>query len=139
MWRQEFARHLRDHGVEANASERTVRGKVARSMKDGIYRAARRGESTHMRSLIEGAMTSLAERRLPAEACKSRLLETRRIVMRGLRSVAQSLEAQGERRLSESIDRFVESMRPPRTARELMVEQLLQSVNPSRHISGRDR
>jgi len=29
-WRKEFARHLRAHGVEANATERAVRGNVCR-------------------------------------------------------------------------------------------------------------
>ena len=125
-WRQEFARHLRQHGVEANATERAVRGKVSRSKKDGIYRAAFRGESTHMRRRVEQAMTCLAERRLPAEPGKSRLVETRRSAERGWRAVAQSLEAQGERHLAQSVERFVEAMRPPRTDRELMIEQLLE-------------
>jgi hypothetical protein len=129
-WRQEFARHLREHGVEANATERAVRGKVSRSMKDGIYRAACRGESTHMQSLVEGAMTCLAERRLPAEAAKSTLLQTRRVATRGWRAVAEALEAQGERRLAESVDRFMEAMRPPRTDRERMIEQLIGRTKP---------
>jgi hypothetical protein len=128
-WRQEFARHLRQHGVEANATERAVRGKVSRSKKDGIYRAALRGESTHMQRRIEEAMTSLAERRLPAEPCRTRLIETRRSAERGWRAVAQSLGAQDEQHLAESVDRFVKAMRPPRTDRELMIEQLIGRAN----------
>jgi hypothetical protein len=42
----EFAGHLRRHGVEANATDRAVRGKGNWRKKDGIYRAALRGEST---------------------------------------------------------------------------------------------
>jgi len=71
-------------------------------------------------------MTCLAERRLPAEPGKTRLIETRRNAERGWRAVAQSLGAQSERHLAESVDRFVEAMRPPRTDRELMIEQLLE-------------
>ena len=125
-WRQEFARHLRQHGVEANATERAVRGKVSRSKKDGIYRATLRGESTHMQRRVEEAMTCLAERRLPAEPGKTKLVETRRNAERGWHVVTESLGAQGERHLAERVDRFVEAMRPPRTDRELMIEQLLQ-------------
>jgi hypothetical protein len=125
-WRLEFARHLRQHGVEANATERAVRGKVSRSKKDGIYRAALRGESTHMQRRFEEAMGSLAERRLPAEPGKKTLIEARRNVERGWRAVSQSLGAQGEQTLAESVDRFVEKMRLPRTDRELMIEQLLE-------------
>ena len=71
-------------------------------------------------------MTCLAERRLPAEPGKTMLIETRRNAERGWRGVAQSLEAQGERQLAESVGRFMEAMRPPRTDRELMIEQLLE-------------
>lgn len=125
-WRQEFARHLRQHGVEANATERAVRGKVSRSKKDGIYRAALRGESTHMQRRVEETMTSLVEGRLRAEPGKTALIETRRNAERGWSALAQSLRAQGERHLAEGVARFVEAMRPPRTDGELMIEQLLE-------------
>ena len=44
-WRQEFARHLREQGIAANATERAVRGAVRTPKSDGIYRAMLRGES----------------------------------------------------------------------------------------------
>ena len=138
-WRQEFARHLRQHGVEANATERAVRGKVSRSKKDGIYRAALRGESTHMQRRVEEAMTCLAERCHPTDPGKTRLIETRRNAERGWRAVAQSLGAQSERHLAESVDRFVEAMHPPRTDRERMIEQLLGRVRIRERESERTR
>lgn len=125
-WRQEFARHLRQHGVEANASERVIRGTANKSKKDGIYRAALRGASTHTEHRIEDAIRCVAERRIPMEVGKAKLVETRRSVERGWRAVAQSLECQGEQQLSERVNRFVEAMRPPRTERELVIEQLLE-------------
>lgn len=79
----------------------------------------------HMQLLAEHAMTCRAERCVPAEAGRSRLAETRRIAKQGWHAVARSLEAQGERLLAEGVDRFVRAMRPPRTDRELMIEQLL--------------
>lgn len=123
-WRQEFARHLREHGVEANATERAVRGKVSRSKKDGIYRAALRGTSTHMQYRVQEAATCLAERHLPAECGKARLTETRRNVQQGWRAVARALKEQGEGHVAENVDRFLKAMRPPCTERELMIEQL---------------
>jgi hypothetical protein len=125
-WRQEFARNLRQHGVEANATERVIRGKANKGKKDGIYRAALRGGSTHMERRIEDAMRCVAERRIPIEVGKAKLVDTRRGVERGWRAVAQSLERQGERQLSERVSRFVVTMRPPRTERELAIEQLLE-------------
>src|SRR5437879_8525525 len=43
-WRREFARHLRELGVAANATERAVRGNAHAPKVDGIYRAEQRGE-----------------------------------------------------------------------------------------------
>jgi hypothetical protein len=43
MWRSEFARHLREQGVRANATDRIVRGHLGRRMPDGKYRANERG------------------------------------------------------------------------------------------------
>jgi hypothetical protein len=45
-WRSEFARNLRLLGVEANTTERAVRGETRKAKKDGIYRASQRGDST---------------------------------------------------------------------------------------------
>lgn len=138
-WRQEFAKHLRGHGVEANATERAVRGRTGRSKADGIYRAACRGESTHMRALAEEGMKCLKERQLPAEAGKAKLVETRQTIKQGWFAIAQSLEAQGERQLAQSVDRFVEAMRPPRTDRELMMERLLELVRARERAVARTR
>lgn len=43
MWRSEFARHLREQGVRANATDRMARGRLGRRMPDGKYRAIERG------------------------------------------------------------------------------------------------
>lgn len=125
-WRQEFARHLREHGVEANATERAVRGKTSKSKKDGIYRAALRGSSTHMKQRVEEAAKCIAERRIPVEPGKAKLIETRRCVERGWRAVAQSLADQDEQRLAEDVRRFTEVMRAPRTDRHRMIEHLME-------------
>lgn len=132
-WRQGFARHLRAYGVEANATERVVRGEPRTRKTDGIYRAAVRGASTHMRERVERAATFLAERRLPVEAGKATLVRTRRHVEQGWRAVARLLDSQGEQRLATSVSRFVEAMRPPRTESEVMIGQLLERATARTH------
>src|SRR3954447_25624162 len=47
-WRAGFAANLRELGVDANATERAVRGQSKNRKLDGIYRAALRGQSTHL-------------------------------------------------------------------------------------------
>jgi len=44
-WRRDFARHLRDQGIAANATERAVRGETRTRPPDAIYRATLRGDS----------------------------------------------------------------------------------------------
>ena len=51
-WRRQFARHLREHGVAANATERAARGVIRPQKQDGIYRAGCRRDSTHCRQRL---------------------------------------------------------------------------------------
>src|SRR5688500_12035772 len=44
-WREQFARHLRQHGIQANATPAPIRGRLSDFQKDGIFRTAQRGES----------------------------------------------------------------------------------------------
>jgi hypothetical protein len=76
-WRHEFARHLRDQGIAANATERAVRGKN-KTVDDGTYRAMLRGESTHMRHRAEAVAADLMAGHWRVESGKATLLATRR-------------------------------------------------------------
>jgi len=138
-WREEFARHLREQGIAANATERAVRGETKTRKTDGIYRATLRGDSRYMNKRSEDAMTCLAHRRFPVEPGKARMIETRRNVEQGWRAVAELLHSQGERHLAEGVSRFVEAMRPPRTDKELMIEQLLERAKARERTMERTR
>jgi hypothetical protein len=46
MWRSEFARHLREQGVRANATERLARGQIGRALSTEVYRGNERGSLT---------------------------------------------------------------------------------------------
>src|SRR5580704_1942482 len=96
-WRQEFARHLREQGVAANATERAVRGVTKPQKPDGIYRAVKRGASTQWRqraAAVAREMGTGAE--IKAEPGKAQMLETRREVVRGWSQVADDLVLQGQ-------------------------------------------
>jgi Relaxase/Mobilisation nuclease domain len=133
-WRREFARHLRERGIAANATERAVRGETKTRKIDGIYRAVLRGASTHVQGRIKEVATYLAEGRIPAETGKATLTDTRRKVEQGWREVIMLLESQGEQRLAASANRFIEAMHPPRTEREAIVEQLLKHARQARRV-----
>jgi hypothetical protein len=129
-WRSEFARSLRLLGVPANATERAVRGQSRKAMKDGIYRASLRGDSTYVRAQAEAVASELLRGKVRVEPGKLMLSETRKRVERGWRAVAATLTGQGCRDAA-SIERFVSEMPPPWTEREWVAGALRERL-PSR-------
>ena len=127
-WRREFARHLRAHGVAANASDRVVRGATKTRKLDAIHWAAREGRSIHMRSRVTSAADDLRRGKPRDESGKERLIETRRAVARSWLAVAKDLHDGGRKELAQEVLRFIKSMPPPRTEREQLYEQLLDQV-----------
>jgi Relaxase/Mobilisation nuclease domain len=94
-WRSEFARNLRVLGVEANATERAVRGETRKARTDGIYRASLRGDSTYIRAQAEAVAAELRKGNVRSDIGKHKLAETRRQVESGWRSVANRLAKDG--------------------------------------------
>lgn len=131
-WRSEFARHLRLHGVAANATERAVRGESRSSKKDGIYRASQRGDSKYMRAKSEAIASELLKGEIRVEAGGHQLVETRKQVLRGWSQVTSMLERDGQRALAEEVRRFVADMSPPHTDREQIAGQLTRSIHALR-------
>jgi len=124
-WRQEFARHLRHEGVEANATERAVRGEFRTRKKDGIYRATLRGASSHTQMRVEAVAKELKAGDLTIETGKAKLLQTRRDVRCGWRAVSDILAIKGESELATQVRLFAEQMQLPRTEKELLAQSLL--------------
>ncbi|HMN44677.1 MAG TPA: relaxase/mobilization nuclease domain-containing protein [Povalibacter sp.] len=129
-WRAEFARHLRAHGVAANATERAVRGQIIKAKLDPIYRAMAdpRRTSTHERDKAIGIRGALAKGMPLNELGKARLQATRHSVANGWLGIADLLNQQGETSLAHAAVRFMEGMRSPKTETELMVLQLRDHV-----------
>jgi hypothetical protein len=124
-WRRDFAQYLRDLGIEANATERAVRGEAKSAKHDGIHRAAMRGVSTHHRIRAEAVAQELAHAGLKGEPGKARLVATHQAVFDGWRAVADLLHQVGYRDLSVAIRWFSNRMPPPQTDKERIAEQLI--------------
>lgn len=136
QWRSQFASHLRGLGVAANATERAVRGESRSANKDGIYRAALRGDSKYMRAkadaVANGTFVSGAARPEPG---KRTLLETRDSVLLGWQCVANKLASQGDRKLAAEVVDFVAGLAPPLTAQKRIARALQDFVPPSQRLS----
>ena len=120
-WREQFARHLRNHGLEANATPAQIRGRLSDHQKDGIYRAAQRGESRveweRERRAIKAAGTDTAHL-LPGIG---RIAQTAKAVQHDWLMTGPTLESQGLGGLAAEVERFRQSLRVPRTRQERAV------------------
>jgi len=138
VWRQDFARHLRQHGIQANATERAVRGEVQTPKLDGIYRAQRRGESRQSRHRVEAVATCLHERRFAQEPGKAKVVKTRAEVVGGFQAVAEELSRREMHDLSRRVEEYVVSMPRARTENEQIADRLSQQAK-AKSPPGQDR
>jgi hypothetical protein len=125
-WRQEFARHLLEQGVAANATDRQVRGVVNPQKTDGIYRAAMRGASTHWSQRTAAVARELNCQDVEPEPGMARLLQTRQEVLRGWRALGDELVMQNQIELAQAIRRFAARMPPAQTEKEWIRNGLLE-------------
>jgi hypothetical protein len=128
QWRLEFARHLRAHGVAANATERAARGQTRKSLRDGIYRAAQRGESRHVQKRLQRVAAQLRSGGLGRESSRTKLLETRDQVVRCWHAIAEKLLMDGRGPLAEQVWKFIGGMPPVATDNERIARGLQQGA-----------
>jgi hypothetical protein len=138
-WRSEFARHLRDQGIAANATPRYVRGETKPQKLDGIYRTALRGQSSHMRGRVEIVAGELSRGALRAEPGKAKMLQTRHEVRRAWQDVSDILVREGQSDLSAEVKKLAEGMRQPMTDREWMAAGLVERAREPRNREGPSR
>lgn len=131
-WRSEFARHLRAVGIEANATERAVRGESRKSKKDGIYRASQRKDSTFLRAQAESVAAEIMNGKFPAESRRSQLLQIRNEVERGWLETAALLVRDGHHELASEVRQFADRLPEVRTDRDRVAHQLRQQVKIQR-------
>jgi hypothetical protein len=134
-WRREFARHLREHGVEANATERSVRGQSRAPKLDPIFRAAQRGESSHMAARVLEVARDLKAGQLDGLST-ARLQQTRRAVVTGWSAIQGRLLAEERHQLADAVERFVNQMPPPRTEKAWLAQELTEH---SRQVRSKDK
>lgn len=125
-WRREFARHLREHGVAANATERAVRGATTPQKLDGVYRPMHdpKRYSTHMQERVESVSADLLTGDIRVEPGKAKLLKTRKEVERGWQAVSDVLMSEGQPKLAAQVKGFIEQMPLPRTEREWLRDEV---------------
>lgn len=130
-WRQEFARQLRAQGIAANATHRRVRGQTRAPKLDPIFRAAQRGESTHMAKRVHGVVGELKAGKLDKSGAE-KLQQTRADVVRGWLAVRDALIAEGRHQLADQVSKFISQMPPPRSEKQWLAAELIERARPPR-------
>lgn len=133
-WRESFAEQLRAQGVEANATSRAVRGQCRPSKHDPIFRAAMRGESTHVNRRLQAIVDELSSGRLRVESGLEQLLSTRRKVEAGWRALAHRVSKEGWPELADDIRRYVEHMPLLRTEKEHLAHEWLAKARTGQSV-----
>lgn len=140
-WRQDFARLMREQGIAANATPRSVRGQTKRPAKDAFYRTGRRGQSYALQGQIDVVKRELRETRTISDPARGRLLETRKAIVAAWNAVASKLEAQGDLVLGGDVRYFAAHLPPVLTDRERLAIEMIERArvkNPDR-TRGDDR
>ena len=114
-WREQFAAHLRERGIAANATERAVRGESRVPKTDGVFRSNQRESSTYVQAQLNAYIHRDGSQPEPG---KAQLLATRRHVEHGWYAVHDALEEEGHPEVARDVRRFLAQMQPPLTERE---------------------
>ncbi len=117
-WREQFARHLRQHGIEANATPSQIRGRLSDFQKDGIFRAAQRGESRVEWEREQRATIATRQGRPERSAGLGRIFDTAETVRGDWLKTSLALESQGFCGLAAEVEQFRQSLRVPKTREE---------------------
>jgi hypothetical protein len=124
-WREDFARMMREQGVAANATPRSIRGKTKGRTNDAILRAQQRGASTTVRDRLTDVVKEVRLTGAVRDPDRSRLVETRKNVIANWNTTADILDAQGERTLANEARYFAQHLPPVLTDKERLAVQFL--------------
>ena len=133
-WRMQFAENLRELGVTANATERAVRGLSRTRKKDGIYRAAKRGDSTHLRERRSRLSKELVAGQAQSEPGADTVKRTWAKVREGWTLVASKLRATGDHERAEGIGDFLKIVSSPVTEKERLIGDLREAARSQRGV-----
>ncbi len=120
-WREQLARHLRNHGLEANATPAQLRGRLSDHQKDGIYRATQRGESRVEWEREGRAFKAAGAGDTFQVLGLGQIVATAEVVQHDWLMTSTALENQGLGGLAADVERFRQSLTVPLTRQERAV------------------
>ncbi len=141
-WRETFAEKLHEHGVEANATPRHVRGVTKKAEKQSVhninkgYKAGTRSEPAKVtKSAITQAAQELTKGKLHENPARGAIEERRSMVMRDYNRIIKALERgeEKDRKLANQVKSFASSLPDIESRHAATVDAL------SRNVGAKDR
>lgn len=128
-YREHFAEKMTERGVEATATPRPLRGKTRKAQKAGVYRAAKEGRSTVIRSAIQqvenekrtGGGSASQEQIQP---WKARIEKRRAQLIEQYDTAIRQALAKGKVSLAAEIQSFKKALPPIKTQRDIIRERI---------------
>jgi len=128
-WRESFAEKLREHGIEANATPRAVRGKVRRAEKQAVLHIEKRGAASWTKAArVKAIAADVAARSAGITEHDTKMEQQRKHVIERYGTIARTLAGSADRddrHLAIAITQHVATMPAPKTGHRLAVEHEL--------------
>ncbi len=142
-WRERFARELRRHGVEAEATPRQARGLVRKSDRIAVHKIEKQGRTSDAstRTLRLATKDATSPRPRPAYGWEAEIGRRQATIQRAYLDHASTLSVSddaGDRRLAKDIERFVGNLPVAATRRQALATEL-RGVSAERHIEEQAR
>jgi hypothetical protein len=131
-WREDFARMMREQGIEANATSRVVRGRTKGSIKDSMYRAQQYGKSRAVRERVMAIAQELSQTGAVRDPAHGKLITTRNEVVANWMKAADMLDAQGEIALAGDVRYFANHLPPVLTDKEKLARRFIKHIKMQR-------
>jgi type IV secretion system T-DNA border endonuclease VirD2 len=137
VWRERFARELRRHGVEAEATPRQARGLVRKSDRIEIHKIEKRGKvpTARLRDADLAAKEAKTVAPRPAYGWETEIRQRQRAIQQAYLDRAELLNTgddPADKQLARDIKRFVAEM-PIATTRRAALASELREVSNERH------
>jgi hypothetical protein len=110
-WRELFAEKLQDHGIEANATKRQVRGITRKAKKQPVIHIEQRnGKSFHRKQLERSASEFIKNGNPITNPLKPKIYRTRQLVVARWNAIGHALQAQGNLKSSVEVQEFISAL-----------------------------
>lgn len=139
-WREIFAEKLNDHGIEANATKRQVRGITRKPKKQPVVHIEQRNGKSFHRKQLERAASEFIRNGTPiTNPLKPKIYRTRQAVVESYNAIWNALQAQGQQTLSAEVKAFVQALPEPLGIGEQLEKQLRAQVDKQKQQKSKEK